>query len=175
MKKNQGKRVAVLAIAALTLGLSAATAHDRHNRDEVFRATLLGVNETPSAISTPAEGKIRIAINEDETAITYTLSYEGLSGGKTLFAHIHFGERHTTGGVMVFLCGGGDQPDPCPDGQGVVNGTITADSVIGPTGQGIDKGQFEKVLAAIRGGTSYANVHTTKFGSGEIRGQLNPR
>ena len=170
MKKNQGKRVAVLAIAALTLGLSAATAHDRHNREEVIRAVLLGVNETPS-VSTPAVGKFRAVIDEDSQIINFTLTYEGLSGSPTV-SHLHFGQKHVMGGVMMWICGGGGQP-ACPMGtSGEIVGTITPANVTGPAVQGIAAGEFAEALAAIRAGASYCNLHSAMFPPGEIRGQV---
>jgi hypothetical protein len=56
-----------------------------------------------------------------------------------------------------------------------VSGTITPLEVIGPNGQGIAPGEFEELVAAIRAGRAYANVHSAKFPGGEIRGQLNDR
>jgi hypothetical protein len=44
--------------------------------------------------------------------------------------------------------------------------------VVGPTGQGIEAGAFAEIVAAIKEGTAYANVHSTKWPGGEIRGQL---
>jgi hypothetical protein len=160
---------ALLGVAALTVTVSAATANDKHDRQEVVRAFLLGVNETPS-ISTPASGRLRAVIDEDSGLITFTLSYEGLTAPPAV-AHIHFGERRVAGGVMVFLCGGGGQP-ACPAAPAEITGSITAANVVGPTAQGITAGQFDKVLAAIRAGASYANVHTANFPAGEIRGQV---
>ena len=171
--KNPGKIVAVLGLAVLTAGLTAATAHDndRHGRHEIVRATLVGFNETPSTLSSPATGKFWAEIDEDSGVINFTLTYEGLATAP-LFSHIHLGQRHSTGGVMVFLCGGGGKP-ACPAAQPAeVTGSIMAADVIGPTAQGITAGQFEKVLEAIRSGNAYANVHTTAYPSGEIRGQL---
>ena len=46
---------------------------------------------------------------------------------------------------------------------------------MGPAAQGIDPapaGQFADVVRAIRTGNAYANIHTAKFGGGEIRGQV---
>ena len=167
--KNPGKLVAILGCVVLAATVVSATANDRRDRQEVTRAVLLGVNETPS-IATPAIGKFRAVIDEDSSLITFTLSYEGLTAAPTV-AHIHLGQRHTAGGVMVFLCGGGGQP-ACPASPAEITGSITPANVVGPTAQGITAGEFEKVLAAIRAGAAYANVHTPNFPGGEIRGQL---
>jgi len=167
--KHSSKVLALLGVTALAMTALSATAHDKHDRQEVVRAFLLGVNETPS-VSTPASGRLKAIIDEDSGLITFTLSYEGLTAPPAV-AHIHFGERHVAGGVMVFLCGGGGQP-ACPASPAEISGSITAANVVGPTAQGITAGQFEKVLAAIRSGASYANVHTPNFPGGEIRGQV---
>ena len=91
---------------------------------------------------------------------------EGLQGGTPSAAHIHIGSRATNGGVSAFLCA------PCPQ-QGTVTGTITPADVVGPAGQGIGPGEFEKLVRAIRAGHAYANVHTARWPGGEIRGQIN--
>ena len=44
--------------------------------------------------------------------------------------------------------------------------------MVGPTGQGIDPGQYGELLRAIRAGATYANVHSSKYPGGEIRAQL---
>jgi hypothetical protein len=173
MKKNPGKIVAALGIVALTAGLAAAAAHDRdrHNRQEVIHAVLLGVHETPS-VSTTGVGKFRAVVDEDSSLITFTLTYDGLSGPATA-SHLHFGERHVAGGVMMWICGGGGQP-ACPADvtTAEITGTIAPANVTGPTAQGINAGEFAKALDAIRAGAAYANVHSAKFPAGEIRGQV---
>ena len=45
--------------------------------------------------------------------------------------------------------------------------------VVGPTAQGIDPGQWGELVAAIRAGHTYVNIHTTRWPGGEIRGQVN--
>jgi hypothetical protein len=44
--------------------------------------------------------------------------------------------------------------------------------VIGPDAQGIAPGEFAELVRAMRAGVTYANVHTTTHGGGEIRGQI---
>jgi hypothetical protein len=79
------------------------------------------------------------------------------------------------------LCETATNPSPsastptCPAPGGTVTGTITPVEVVGPAGQGIAAGEFEELVAAIRAGRAYANVHSSKFPGGEIRGQINDR
>ncbi|MFN2385084.1 MAG: CHRD domain-containing protein [Thermoanaerobaculia bacterium] len=123
------------------------------------------------AVVTTGTGEMEARLNNAATALDYTLSYEDLEGADTFFAHIHLGQEDVNGGVIAFLCGGGGK-DPCPDVSGTVTESITAADVIGPAGQGIAAGEFGDLLGALRRGAVYANVHTDKHPSGEIRGQL---
>ena len=75
---------------------------------------------------------------------------------------------------MFFLCGGGSKPAPCPNISGTVTGTVTAGDIMGPAGQGVAAGEFLEAIGAMRAGSAYANVHTTVYAPGEIRGQINP-
>jgi hypothetical protein len=134
-------------------------------------ATLNGYLEDPS-ISTGAHGTFSAVIDDDAETIEYVISYEGLEGGNTLFSHIHFGSHDHSGGVAAFLCGGSGKP-ACPNGGGTVSGTIVPADVVGPNAQGIEPGAFSELVAAIRVGHAYANVHTVRFPTGEIRGQIN--
>ena len=47
-----------------------------------------------------------------------------------------------------------------------------AADVIGPTAQGIEVGNLAEILAAMRAGHAYANVHSSKWPGGEIRAQI---
>lgn len=137
--------------------------------DDEFEATLTGYEETPATLSSPGFGSFEAELDEDAPAITYTLTYAG-TPTSPFQAHIHLGARATTGGVSAFLCGGGGKP-PCP-AAGTVSGTITPADVIGPAGQGIAPGEFDELVAAMRAGVTYANVHTPQYPGGEIRGQI---
>ena len=158
----------VVAVAAFILGgLAIADSHTKN-----FRATLDGYHETPLSISTGATGSFQARLNPAGDQLTYELQYSELEGGNVLFAHVHIGQKGTTGGVMFFLCGGGGQP-ACPSPPATVTGTVTAGNVIGPAGQGVAPGEFQEAVEAMRDGAAYANVHTTVYPSGEIRGQIN--
>ena len=139
-----------------------------------FKAdALTGYQEAaPVPISTVGTGSFEASLNGAGDEISYTLTYSDLEGGVVTQAHIHFGQRSVSGGVIAFLCGGSTKP-ACPASPATVTGTITAADVIGPNGQGIEAGSFDEAVRAIRAGTVYANVHTTRWPSGEIRGQVN--
>jgi hypothetical protein len=162
---------AVVAVVGL-LGVVAAAVAGGGSRD--VREHLSGYEETPSTLSTSGFGEFRAKVRDER--IEYRLTYANLEGDVTQ-AHIHLGAEATTGGISAFLCSDLPNPPagtpPC-DGTnaGTVRGEIEPVDVIGPAGQGIAPGEYEELLRAIRAGATYANVHTTKYGSGEIRAQL---
>jgi len=144
-----------------------------------LRLTLRGFEEVP-AVSTAANGRFRGEVSEDGDSITYTLSYSAIEGDIRQ-AHIHFGQRSVNGGIVVFLCQTTFNPDPtglaptCPQ-SGTVTGTLRAANMTGSaSAQGIATGEFAELVQAIRTGVTYANVHSTKFPGGEIRGQIKGR
>src|SRR5262249_41906468 len=63
----------------------------------------------------------------------------------------------------------------CPQ-AGTVTGTITSANVIAGSmpAQQLTAGDLAEVIAAIRAGAAYANVHTNLSPGGEIRGQISP-
>ena len=161
-------------ILPLAVALMGSGDHDRKGRS--FDARLTGFLETPASISSEGRGSFRIRVNSDRTEASYELEYEDLEGAQVLFAHIHLGQPRTTGGVMVFLCSNVGAPVPtpaCPDPDGgTVEGTLDADDLIGPSDQGIEPGEFEEFVEALRKGGAYVNVHTDLHQSGEIRGNI---
>ena len=165
--------VSLLVAVGLTALVAAALADRGHggNGGTRFSARLTGYEETPSE-STPGRGTFKAKIVNGNT-IHYKLHYEGFESaeGNTLFAHIHFGQAGVAGGVAAFLCGGGNKP-ACTPTEGTFEGDIVASDVIGPTGQGIDPGQMDELITAMKKGFTYANVHTTRAPAGLIRGQI---
>lgn len=174
------RRTAFWAFAALVavgvLGTATfALAHGFGGKD-AKAGDMSGYNEVPPA-SSVATGSLRAKIDDDAQKIDYTLTYANLEGDATQ-SHIHFGQEHVAGGIVVWLCGSASNPGPagtpsCPARAGTVTGTIVPGSVA-PNGQvqGIAPGEFGELVRAIRAGAAYANVHSTKFPAGEIRAQL---
>jgi hypothetical protein len=139
-----------------------------------FHARLNGYQETP-AVSSTGVGEFRAQLVEPDK-IHFVFRYAGLEGGASPtmpFAHVHFGQRSVAGGVSFYLCGGSTKPALCPYPAGTVEGDITPADVVGPNGQGIEPGSFGEILRAMRAGQAYANIHTVRWGNGEIRGQIN--
>ena len=137
---------------------------------------LTGYEETPAAISTTGNGQFTARISNDETHIDWELSYSDLQGAVQQ-SHIHFGAKGTTGGITVFLCTNlGNGPvgtQPCPAPPATISGTITAADVTNLANErGISAGEFDELLAAIRAGVTYVNVHSTRWPGGEIRSQI---
>src|SRR5256885_3912516 len=166
-------------LAAFTVGFSAAAMADNdQNEGDRFSARLSGYNEVHSAnattaergaISTDARGSFRAVIDDGASTIHYELSYEGVGGreGAVTQAHIHFGQRHTVGGIVVWLCQTAGTPAPAavaavtPDCGGpranTVTGTIRPAQVLTVAGHGIEAGEFAQLGHAIRARTSFAH------------------
>ncbi len=142
---------------------------------------LSGYEETPNTLSTAGTGEFTARLNDDGTSLHYKLTYSGLEGTVTQ-AHVHFGARALSGGISFWLCETATNQSPsastptCPAPGGTVEGDITAAEVIGPNSppanQGIEPGALNEILAAMRAGAAYANVHSSKWPGGEIRAQI---
>ncbi|HEX3573908.1 MAG TPA: CHRD domain-containing protein [Rhodopila sp.] len=126
--------------AAFVSAASAATVH--------YTARLSGRSESPKTTST-GKGKFDATLDTQTKVLTYTLTFNGLSGPATV-AHIHGpAPRGKNAGVIAQL---GDKNPSSPD-SGTV--TLTDDQV-----------------KALQSAKLYVNVHTAADPGGEIRGQI---
>jgi len=178
------KRHWTLIAIATTFGIAAGGLQAGDGgQDKRFAARLKPIEEVP-ALSSVAFGRFHATIDDANQTITYELSYDGLEGD-VLQAHIHIGQPSVNGGISVFLCGNPPtvppptvpQPPACPPPPAKVEGVVTAASIIGPAGQGVAPAsasinEFAELVRSIRKGITYANVHSSKFPGGEVRGQL---
>ena len=167
------KKICITAILFLALSPPAIANAER------VRAKLSGFQEVP-AVSTAATGKFVGRIARRDQAINYTLSYSGLQGAAR-HAHIHLAQKGVNGSIMLWLCGTATSPGPagtptCPASSGSASGRLTAADVIATqASQQIAAGELDEVIAAIRAGVAYVNVHSSVSPGGELRGQLNPK
>jgi hypothetical protein len=171
------KRIAlVLCVLAAT-----ATAVVSAQGFKVIKEYLSGYNEVVS-VSTNGNGTFNARISNDGQSIDWELSYADLEGAVQQ-SHIHFGNAGTNGGITVFLCTNlGNGPagtQPCPAPPATISGTIVAADVSpnipatqGARNQGLNTGEMEELVAAIRAGATYVNVHSTLWPGGEIRSQI---
>lgn len=173
---NYRKAVLLLmVIPLLATPLVARTYAKDKGPEREFRADLRGLQEVPVTLS-GAQGTLALTINDTDTSVHFILEFSGLQAAVGA-AHIHVAQPDVNGGVTVFFCGtvpaGFPARAACPL-NGTVEGDFTAADVIGLTSQQLEVNNLPKLLAAIRAGRTYGNVHTATSPGGEIRGQILP-
>ena len=161
------KRTTLLLLTAVPL-LTMPLRADSRRPQRDFRAELRGRNEVPLTLS-GGRGSLTLKVNDMDTSVHFVLEYSGLTAGQV--AHIHVGKPKVNGNVTVFFCDGTTRP-ACPAAPARVEGDFVATDVLGIVPQQLEAGNLAKLLAAIRAGKTYGNVHTTTSPGGEIRGQI---
>ena len=165
-----------ICLAAGLASLSVGTALAQEYKAQLNGFAELGaLNAETGAILTNGIGKLTLDVDPNSQIASYSLTYSGLTS-PVLQAHLHFAKVHVPGGIYAFLCtnlGNGPAGTPvCPNPSGTVTGTITPASILAVPGQNITAGDFTALLRALSSNTTYVNVHTNNFKSGEIRGQV---
>lgn len=127
-----------------------------------FGATMNGANEVP-AKTTSATGTATYTING--TTVNYTVTWTGLSGNATA-GHMHVGTPDVAGQVVVPFTA---IPKTA---SGTYTGSFTAADVQAATGGTVTvaKNDYDALIAAMRAGNTYTNIHTAANTGGEIRG-----
>ncbi|HVP59272.1 MAG TPA: CHRD domain-containing protein [Myxococcaceae bacterium] len=112
-----------------------------------------------AAAGAGAQGSGNVTVSPDESSLTATVSYSGLSGPATA-AHIHAGKPGVAGPVVLPFSG--DLTSP-------INKTFTAADYVAAQGAPAD---FAGFVQALKSGGAYVNLHTAACKPGEIRGQI---
>jgi hypothetical protein len=136
---------------------------------------LTGAEEVPPR-ATKAQGQAILHLSRDSQSLDYRLIATNIEN--VVAAHIHIGAPDVNGPVVAFLYG------PAAPGGGrqtgvLATGTIDAADLTGP----LAGASFSDLVAALRSGDAYVNVHTNDgiaptdtgpgdFPGGEIRAQL---
>ncbi len=133
-------------LSGVSSRVSTASASDCHT----FAASLNGGQEVPPNAST-ATGFGGVVLSPDDTVITATLTYGGLSGDQ-IGAHIHGpASPGVTATIIFILASSGAPTETLPALVASVTPTQVAD---------------------LRNGLWYFNVHSGGYPDGEIRGQI---
>jgi hypothetical protein len=157
---------AAIGLGGLTLPGSGVVGARGHARN--FRTHLSGENEVP-AVETKAQGQAKFQLDKAGDELSYKLIVANIEN--VLMAHIHLGARDENGPVVVWLFPEDGPPPVLIEGRfsGVfAEDTITDDDLVGP----LAVESLADLLAEMRDGNTYVNVHTTAHPPGEIRGQI---
>jgi hypothetical protein len=144
----------VLFIVVLMLGLVVVNADSLRN----FVSHLAGRNEVPAAIDTNAQGQVILHVKGNDSALTYKLIASNIDG--VTQAHIHCGPEGVNAAGT--------------SSNGVLSQGTNANIIARPSSAACPGGvaNLADLLAKIRSGGAYVNVHTLVYPGGEIRGQI---
>ena len=106
-----------------------------------------------------AQGTANVTLSPDESSVTATVNYSGLSGPATV-AHLHAGKAGVAGPVVLPFSGDLSSP---------INKTFTAADYVAAPNAPPD---FPSFVQSLKSGGAYVNVHTAACKPGEIRGQI---
>jgi hypothetical protein len=173
---------ALLVLATASVNATDDDATAPKTRRFHVETSLISTNEVPAISSLNASGTFKATLDEDNLTITYELSYENLEAAP-LAGHVHVGQTDVNGAIPLFLCANAPALPPvgtpavqaCPPAPATITGVLTPADIIPRPAQGIDAASpedFVELMRLMRLGKMYANVHTTKYIGGEIRGQV---
>lgn len=160
MAKVSRRLVSVLGLALLFALIASA-------QGTKFDAKLSGKNQNP-VVDTPAHGVATFRLSADGKDLSYRLSVADIEN--VSMAHIHIGPAGEEGPVIAWLY---PSKPPAIVKRGkftgvLARGTITAADLLGP----LQGKTIADLVAEIKAGKAYVNVHTEKYPAGEIRGQI---
>lgn len=145
------RTLAMFAVTALFVGCNDNNGTGIPAGLEVYKATLIGANERPTPVTTTAQATAIVTVLGTEITwkVDVTSAIDSVIAG-----HIHRGVADSAGGIIQSL-------SPTPTGIGFT-GTVANGAAAPP----------DSVIALMRAGKAYVNLHTKKNPAGEIRGQL---
>ena len=147
------------AIAGMVVAMSSSTSTVYANHE--FAANLTGQEEVPP-VDTQATGHANLVpISPSNQTIQYFVNVTGIQG--VTQGHIHSGAEGENGPVVVTLFN-----FESPQSEVLENGTFTESNLEGP----MQGKTIPDLIAAMKNGSTYVNVHTEQNPEGEVRGQL---
>jgi CHRD domain len=166
------KRIAVPWICMTLFGCASAPTPNAPNpvakpMPETFQAKLDATNEVPTPSLSGNTPSGNATFTPQGSVLLYKVSVSGLSS-PYIAAHIHTGAPGVAGPVIVPLT-----LNAGADGTASGEGTIDVSAIKGKNADGSPM-TMSDLLAAMRSGGTYVNVHTTNNKPGEARGQIQP-
>lgn len=157
------------ALSAIVIAFSGCEDEATAPSDQTFTATMNGANERPNPVTTPGVGTANFTLSADGNTLTWNVSMTGTIN--VTAAHIHVGGAQIAGPIILGLFAGPTANNP------TITGSVTRAAFASPLGV-----TFDGLIALMRSGDTYTNVHTDNgvaptntgpgdFPGGEIRGQ----
>jgi hypothetical protein len=132
--------------------------------DETFKTKLSGDQEVPPVV-TDTVGSFRLEFNRAKATAEIRLSI--IDGVRIRQAHLHCAPVGVNGPIVAFIAGD-NAAGYDVDGKWISNATLTDTSISNPA-CGVT---LTDLVASIRAGNVYVNVHSVEHPGGVIRGQL---
>ena len=151
-------------LAVLTSAVAAPSAAIAQEAHPTFVAEMSSFEEVPGAASL-AKGFAGFQVSMDGSTVYYTITVTDPST-QLVAAHLHLAPRGEAGAIVVPLCAA--PAKPCQTEGVVSQGTFTAADFTGA----FANDNLDRLITESRNGMVYVNVHSTKFPTGEARGQL---
>ena len=150
---------------------------------QVRQANLTAAQEPPPpfgpvVVTSPARGTLNLTISADRTQIDFILDISTALVGTVTQGHIHIFPVGMNGPIVLDFCtnlaapAGVPVPPPCPTAPFTLIGSFTAANLRPGAGALAGVNNFPDAVNHILSGDAYANVHTSTFPNGEIRGQI---
>ncbi|HSJ60978.1 MAG TPA: CHRD domain-containing protein [Jiangellaceae bacterium] len=170
---RQRRRTAVIAMLSLAVAIGMGTVATASSSVMNMTTHLSTAEEVPTpvfdSIDRNPQGEAVIRLSQ-EGELTYRLNVANIEN--VLMAHIHIAPPGSAGPIVVWLYP--NDPPLAPrlisgfSNGPLTTGTITDADLTGP----LAGGTVEDLLAQVRAGNAYVNVHTDQNRPGEIRGQI---
>jgi CHRD domain-containing protein len=150
-----------LILSSLAVLLGCATEKAAAPAPKTYDVALTPGAEVPvcPAAAQGGQGRATVAVAPDDSSITVTVTYSGLSGDLTA-AHLHAGAAGVSGPVVLPFSGPFSSP---------FSKTFTAADYVAAPNAPPD---FASFLTMLKSGGAYINLHTAACKPGEIRGQI---
>jgi hypothetical protein len=158
-------------LAVLVLPLSAACKEDNEfglgiRGEDQFSATLSGANVRPSPVVTTATATASFTLRDPEIGqgnptLVYAVTSTSLTSARAI--DIHAGGSAVSNGLVLATLFT-NPADTALTAAQIVSGAISTNAVVGVS--------FDSLVALMKNGTAYFDVHSTGRPSGLIRGQI---